>query len=179
MKKIIQELSFTNLWNSLKTIKERCLNMPTMEEQLATAIVAKMAGMELKSVDASTITQSSTGPATKIDPRTFLPGAQQYQQKQQDARIQQAQRMAEQMAPLPPDPINQPQPLVQTVSQPMLQTFTGQEPNRDPNQLTFDFLDEATQKKSLKQLDLIVDYLYSINNKLDKIISRDKHPISQ
>ncbi len=152
--------------------------MPTMEEQLATAIVAKMAGMELKKVDENTITQSSTGPATKIDPRSFLPGAQQHQQRQQDVMIQQAQRMAEQMAPLPPDPINQLQPLIQPVSQPMLQTSTGQDPNQDPNQLTFDFLDEATQKKSLKQLDLIVDYLYSINNKLDKILSRDKHSIS-
>jgi hypothetical protein len=76
--------------------------------------------------------------------------------------------------PLPPDSVNQSQPVLQTVSQPQPQTFTGQ----DPNQLTFDFLDEATQKKSLKQLDLIVDYLYSINNKLDKILSRDKHSIS-
>jgi hypothetical protein len=149
--------------------------MPTMEEQLATAIVAKMAGMELKKVDEHTITQSSTGPATKIDPKSFLPGVQQHQQRQQDLMIQQAQRMAEQMAPLPPDPINHPQPAIQTVSQPVPQTFTGQ----DPNQLTFDFLDEATTKKSLKQLDLIVDYLYSINNKLDKILSRDKHSISQ
>jgi hypothetical protein len=62
--------------------------------------------------------------------------------------------------------------------------YTGVQPvlaqsQADPNQLTFDFLDEATQKKSLKQLDLIVDYLYSINNKLDKILSRDKHSISQ
>jgi hypothetical protein len=89
--------------------------------------------------------------------------------------VQQAQRMAEQMAPLPFDPVNQSQPVMQTVSQPVPQTFTGQ----DPNQLTFDFLDEATQKKSLKQLDLIVDYLYSINNKLDKILSRDKHSVSQ
>jgi hypothetical protein len=175
MKKIIQGLSFTNLWNSLKTIKERFLNMPTMEEQLATAIVAKMAGMELKKVDENTITQSSTGPATKIDPRSFLPGAQQHQQRQQDAMIQQAQRMAEQMAPLPPDPVNQPQPVIQAV-QPELPVTS---PSSDPNQLTFDFLDEATQKKSLKQLDLIVDYLYSINNKLDKILSRDKHSISQ
>jgi len=149
--------------------------MPTMEEQLATAIVAKMAGMELKNVDASTITQSSTGPATKIDPRSFLPGAQEYQQKQQDARIQQAQRMAEQMVPLPLDPINQPQPVIRP-AQPELSVTS---PSSDPNQLTFDFLDEATQKKSLKQLDLIVDYLYSINNKLDKILSRDKHLISQ
>lgn len=160
----------------LKTIKERFLNMSTMEEQLATAIVAKMAGMELKNVDASTITQSSTGPATKIDPRTFLPGAQQYQQKQQDARIQQAQRMAEQMAPLPLDPINQPQPAVNTGTTPLL--VPANVVAQDPNQLTFDFLDEATQKKSLKQLDLIVDYLYSINNKLDKVLNRDKHSIS-
>jgi len=152
--------------------------MATMEEQLATAIVAKMAGMELKKVDENTITQSSTGPATKIDPKSFLPGMQQHQQRQQDLMIQQAQRMAEQMAPLPPNPI-QSLPPTQTVSQPMLQTFTGQDPNQDPNQMTFDFLDEATQKKSLKQLDLIVDYLYSINNKLDKILSRDKHSISQ
>jgi hypothetical protein len=143
-----------------------------MEEQLATAIVAKMAGMELKKVDDNTLTQSSTGPATRIDPKSFLPGMQQHQQHQQNLMIQQAQRMAEQMAPLPPDPI-QSLPTTQTVSQP--QTFTGQ----DPNQLTFDFLDEATQKKSLKQLDLIVDYLYSINNKLDKILSRDKHSSSQ
>jgi hypothetical protein len=148
--------------------------MPTMEEQLATAIVAKMAGMELKKVDENTITQASTGPATKIDPKSFLPGMQQYQQRQQDAVIQHAQRMAEQMAPLPPDPINQPQPVIQA-AQPVLSVTT---PSSDPNQLTFDFLDEATQKKSLKQLDLIVDYLYSINNKLDKILSRDKHSIS-
>jgi len=148
--------------------------MATMEEQLATAIVAKMAGMELRKVDENTISQSSTGPATRIDPKQFLPGMQQHQQRQQDLMIQHAQRMAEQMAPLPPNP-NQSLPLPQTVSQPQPQTFTGQ----DPNQLTFDFLDEATQKKSLKQLDLIVDYLYSINNKLDRILNRDKHSSSQ
>ena len=148
--------------------------MPTMEEQLATAIVAKMAGMELKNVDANTITQSSTGPATRIDPKSFLPGMQQHQQRQQDAMIQQAQRMAEQMAPLPPDPVNLPQPVIRA-SQPELSVTS---PSSDPNRLTFDFLDEATQKKSLKQLDLIVDYLYSINNKLDKILSRDKHSVS-
>ena len=155
--------------------------MSTTEEQLATAIVAKMAGMELTKVDSSTITQSSTGPAARIDPRSFLPGAQQHQQKQQDAMIQQAQRMAEQMAPLPPDPI-QALPTV-TASTSQIQntpaTSSALVAPQDPNQLTFDFLDEATQKKSLKQLDLIVDYLYSINNKLDKILSRDKHSISQ
>jgi len=145
------------------------------EEQLATALVAKMAGMELKKVDDNTINQSSTGPATRIDPKQFLPGIQQHQQDQQQRMLEQLNREAMMAHPLPPDPINQPQqPVMQTVSQPQPQTFTRQ----DPNQLTFDFLDEATQKKSLKQLDLIVDYLYSINNKLDKILSRDKHSVS-
>ena len=155
--------------------------MSSMEEQLATAIVAKMAGMELRKVDDNTVTQSSTGPATKIDPKSFLPGAQQHQQRQQDAMIQQAQRMAEQMAPLPPDPIQALSTVTASTSQIQNTPATSSAlvAPQDPNQLTFDFLDEATQKKSLKQLDLIVDYLYSINNKLDKILSRDKHSISQ
>lgn len=145
------------------------------DEQLATALVAKMAGMELKKVDDNTLTQSSTGPATRIDPKQFLPGVQQMQQNQQQAMIDAANRQAEMAFPLPQ---------AQTISTPIPQTFTGQnpvqvQPQSDPNQLTFDFLDEATQKKSLKQLDLIVDYLYSINNKLDKILSRDKHSSSQ
>lgn len=155
--------------------------MPTMEEQLATAIVAKMAGMELKKVDEYTITQSSTGPATRIDPKSFLPGAQQQQQRQQDLMIQQAQRMAEQMVPLPPDPVQSLPTVTPNVGilQNVPATSTALATPQDPNQLTFDFLDEATTKKSLKQLDLIVDYLYSINNKLDKILSRDKHSVSQ
>lgn len=151
--------------------------MSSIEEQLATAIVAKMAGMELKKVDDSTINQPSTGPATRIDPKQFLPGVQQHQQRQQEIAIAQINRQAEMMHPLPQQIHTTNTGSLQTVaaiSQPMLNTFTGQ----DPNQLTFDFLDEATQKKSLKQLDLIVDYLYSINNKLDKILNRDKHSSS-
>lgn len=139
------------------------------DEQLATALVAKMAGMELKKVDDNTLTQSSTGPATRIDPKQFLPGVQQMQQNHQHAMIAAANRQAEMAYPLPQS--HQPMPhanVPQTVSSPVPQTFTGQ----DPNQLTFDFLDEATTKKSLKQLDLIVDYLYSINNKLDKALSK-------
>lgn len=139
------------------------------DEQLATALIAKMAGMELKKVDDYTLTQSSTGPATKIDPKQFLPGVQQMQQDRQAAALAQLNREAELMHPLPQQTIPlQTQPVMSSVSQPILQTFTGQ----DPNQLTFDFLDEATTKKSLKQLDLIVDYLYSINNKLDKVLSK-------
>jgi hypothetical protein len=138
------------------------------DEQLATALVAKMAGMELKKVDDYTVTQASTGPATRIDPKQFLPGVQQMQQNHQAAIIAAANREAEMAFPLPQ---------AQTVSAPIPQTFTGQspisvQPQSDPNQLTFDFLDEATTKKSLKQLDLIVDYLYSINNKLDKVLSK-------
>jgi hypothetical protein len=144
------------------------------DEQLATAIVAKMAGMELKKVDDNTLTQSSTGPATRIDPKQFLPGVQQHQQNQQQRIIEDLNRQAMMAHPLPQQPLPQQPAQVHAVSQPIPQTFTGQ----DPNQLNFDFLDEATQKKSLKQLDLIVDYLYSINNKLDKILSRDKHSVS-
>ena len=142
--------------------------MSSIEEQLATAIVAKMAGMELKKVDDNTITQASTGPATKIDPKRFLPGVQQYQQNQQAAALARLNREAEMAHPLPQSVQPMPAVSVQTISTPVTQTFTGQ----DPNQLTFDFLDEATTKKSLKQLDLIVDYLYSINNKLDKVLSK-------
>jgi hypothetical protein len=149
------------------------------DEQLATALVAKMAGMELRKVDDNTLTQSSTGPATRIDPKSFLPGFQQMQKNKEQLMLERLNREAMMAHPLPLDSINQqqsvPQPVLQTTSQPQLQTFTGQ----DPNQLTFDFLDETTQKKSLKQLDLIVDYLYSINNKLDKILSRDKHSVSK
>lgn len=142
------------------------------DEQLATALVAKMAGMELKKVDDNTLSQPSTGPATRIDPKQFLPGVQQMQQNQQAAMLAQLNRQAEMMHPLPqqtvpPVPL-QTQPAMSSVTQSLPQTFTGQ----DPNQLTFDFLDEATTKKSLKQLDLIVDYLYSINNKLDKALSK-------
>lgn len=141
------------------------------DEQLATAIVAKMAGMELRKVDDSTLTQSSTGPATRIDPKHFLPGVQQHQQNQQAAMLAQINREAEMAHPLPQ------QPIATNMSTVVPQTFTGQNPfpqqtQSDPNQLTFDFLDEATTKKSLKQLDLIVDYLYSINNKLDKVLSK-------
>jgi hypothetical protein len=145
------------------------------EDQLAAALVAKMAGSELSKVDSQTLQHSSTGPATKIDPKKFLTGLQQHQQNTEQQIIQHAQRMAEQMAPLPFDPVNQSQPVIRAAQPELSVTST----NQDPNQLTFDFLDEATQKKSLKQLDLIVDYLYSINNKLDKILNRDKHSVSQ
>lgn len=163
MKKIIQGRSFTSLWNSLKTTGVKLLKMIT-DEQLATALVAKMAGMELKKVDENTLTQSSAGPATKIDPKKFLPGVQQMQQNQRTAEIAHLNSMAERLHPLP-----QQAPIPNVVSTPQAPIIA--QPSSDPNQLTFDFLDEATQKKSLKQLDLIVDYLYSINNKLDKIIN--------
>jgi len=141
------------------------------EDQIAAALVAKMAGSELSKVDSQTIQHSSAGPATKIDPKTFLTGLQQHQQNREQQMMLHAQRMAEQMVPLPPNTV-QPQPTIH----PTLQTQT--QVVQDPNQLTFDFLDEATQKKTFKQLDLIVDYLYSINNKLDRILNRDKHSIS-
>ncbi len=136
-----------------------------MEEQLATAIVAKMAGMELKKVDENTITQASTGPATKIDPKQFLPGMHQHQQNQQAAMLAQINQQAELLHPLP----HQPAPTQALAPQPPAQP-TQVNSSNDPNQLTFDFFDEQTTKKTFKQLDTIINYLYSINSKLDKIL---------
>jgi outer membrane protein OmpA-like peptidoglycan-associated protein len=144
----------------------------TFDEQLAAAMVAKLAGSTLQEVDQYTVQQASSGPATRINPASFLTSIKQHQDNKQQQLIQQANRAAEMAFPLPPSPQAQVAP--QAVSQPQLQTFTGEDPNHDPNQLTFDFVDEVIQKKTLKQLDLIVDYLYSINNKLETILSRDK-----
>lgn len=147
--------------------------MATFDEQLAAAMVAKLAGSTLREVDQYTIQQASTGPATKINPVSFLTSVTDHQKSKNERIIQQLNREAELAYPLPQSAMSQaistPQPQIASAPQP--QTFTG----HDPNQLTFDFVDEATQKKTLKQLDLIVDYLYSINNKLETLLNRDKH----
>jgi hypothetical protein len=136
--------------------------MSTVDEQLATAMLAKLAGSTLYDIDKNTVSQSSSGPAAKIDPKKFLPGIQQIQQQQQNRIVESSQKIAEQLYPLPSD---------QSTLKPTSISVVDPTMTEDPNQLTFDFLDETTTKKTFKQLDLVVDYLYSINNKLDKIIS--------
>jgi len=86
------------------------------QDQLATALVAKMAGMTLKEVDNSTVQQSSSGPATRLDPTSFLTAVHERKKQEQQRQTDELNRMAEQMYPLPqpvqylpPEPIPQQQ----------------------------------------------------------------------
>jgi hypothetical protein len=94
--------------------------MSTFEEQLATALVAKMAGMTLKEVDGSTIQQSSNGPATRIDPASFLTGVQEKKKQEQQKQTEEMNKLAEEMYPLPPPiqilPQQEPQSTLPVVS---------------------------------------------------------------
>lgn len=76
--------------------------MSTLQEQMAAATIAKIFGSELKSVDESTLQQSSSGPATKIDPMSFITAVQERRVQQQQQQVIDANRLAEQMYPLPP-----------------------------------------------------------------------------
>lgn len=79
--------------------------MATLQEQLATATIAKIFGSELKSVDESTTHQSSAGPATKIDPMSFITAVQENKRQQVERATSDANRLAEQLYPLPsPEP---------------------------------------------------------------------------
>ena len=76
--------------------------MSTLQEQIAAATIAKIFGSELKSVDESTLQQSSSGPATKIDPMSFITAVQEKRVQQQQQQVIDANRLAEQLYPLPP-----------------------------------------------------------------------------
>lgn len=84
----------------------------TFDEQLAAAMVAKLAGSTLKEVDQYTVQQSSNGPATRINPQDFLVAAKQVQQQKHVRMIEEQNRLAEELYPLPePTPIQPPQPV--------------------------------------------------------------------
>mgnify|MGYP003335442844 CR=1 FL=1 len=88
----------------------------SFEDQLATAFVAKMAGMTLKQVDDYTVGIPKSGPATRIDPASFLTAVHQRKKQEQQREAEELNRLAEQMYPLPepiPLPVDPPQtPLV-------------------------------------------------------------------
>lgn len=75
--------------------------MESFEDQLATAFVAKMAGMTLKQVDDSTIQRSGV-PATRIDPASFLTVVHEKKKQEQQRQAEELNKLAEQMYPLPP-----------------------------------------------------------------------------
>jgi len=86
--------------------------MESFEDQLATAFVAKMAGMTLKQVDDST-THRTSGPATRIDPASFLTVVQERKREEKQREMDQLKQMyplPEPIQPLPQQPI-QPVPV--------------------------------------------------------------------
>jgi len=88
--------------------------MATLDEQLATAMVAKIFGSELKTVDDNTLQQSSAGPAAKLDPLSFVTAVQEKKQSQQQRAIEAANREAELLYPLPSSsvPVYTPAPVI-------------------------------------------------------------------
>lgn len=94
--------------------------MSDFEEQLATALLAKMAGSNLQQIDQQTVQPSSLGPAARIDPTSFLRGIQQQREQQKSREIERLNQAAEQLHPLPPPvaplPLIEPLPPVQSES---------------------------------------------------------------
>jgi hypothetical protein len=76
--------------------------MNNFEEQLATALLAKMAGSNLQQIDQQTVQPSSLGPAARIDPTSFLSGIQQQKNEQKRREVERLNQAAEQLHPLPP-----------------------------------------------------------------------------
>lgn len=76
--------------------------MQTLEEQIAAAQIAQIFGSALKQVDENTVQPSSTGPATRIDPRSFLTIAQNQVQQQNNQIQERINKEAEMLYPLPP-----------------------------------------------------------------------------
>jgi len=82
------------------------------EGDLATALIAKLASNDLGMVDQFTEKRQSNGMANRLDPMSFVqrarpvnnfvPQQNAFSEQQQQAILEQANRMAEQLHPLPP-----------------------------------------------------------------------------
>lgn len=117
----------------------------SFEDQLATAFVAKMAGMTLKQVDDST-THRTGGPATRIDPASFLTMVQERKREEKQREMDELNKMAERMYPLP-EPVQPPPP----------QQFIQPTPIAPPT-------------TSVTNTSEIVDVLKSIDNSLKEFV---------
>jgi hypothetical protein len=100
----------------------------SFEDQLATAFVAKMAGMTLKAVDENT-THRTGLPAARIDPASFLTVVHEKKKQEQQRQADELNRMAEQMYPLPEpiQPLPQPPQQFIVTPQPEITTATSSE----------------------------------------------------
>jgi hypothetical protein len=140
--------------------------MATFEEQLATAMVAKLAGSTLKEVDNNTVQQSSSGPAVKLDPVSFITAIKDRQQQQQQAQVQHANDLAAQMYPhVSPVAAPMPPPAV------LQDTFMATAANND-DQLTFDYFLKQNPNSAVKQFDTIISILEKIDSKLSLLVKQ-------
>jgi hypothetical protein len=79
--------------------------MAISDDDFAAAMMAKLAGSTLKEIDDNTTQRAgNTGPALKLDPLSFISttGGQSIKQNTQQQLINEANRLAEQLHPLPP-----------------------------------------------------------------------------
>lgn len=86
------------------------------EGDLAAALIAKLASNDLGMVDQFTERKQSNGAANRLDPMSFVqrphhvnnfaPQQNVISESQQQAILEQANRMAEQLHPLPPPPVS-------------------------------------------------------------------------
>jgi hypothetical protein len=76
------------------------------QDELAAALLAKLASTELQSVDINTTQAPSSGRANRLNPMAFVTEiqqrSQQHQQQNQQAILEQLNRQAEAQFPLPP-----------------------------------------------------------------------------
>jgi hypothetical protein len=143
--------------------------MSTFDEQLATAFIAKVAGSTLFDIDNKTLNHSSSGPATRIDPKKFLTSLPQNQQTNaptsdlQRRAVEESIRLATQMHPLPLTDIATHTPLPAQIPQ---QQAMAPQPTEDPNQLLFDF----AQNQANGKIEDVLTELKFINKNLQKIL---------
>lgn len=134
--------------------------MQTFEEQLATAIVAKMANMTLRDVDEKTTHTSSSGPATRIDPMKFVHTQNQsnsFQSQQYQKQVEYTNQLAEQLCPLPlPQLPVEPEPSVHPPSLPLNSTVTSTAQNNTVSEV---------------RLEKVVEILEKIDDTLNKLVS--------
>jgi hypothetical protein len=123
------------------------------QESLAAANLAKLIGSNLLRIDEATTEKNSSGPAVRIDPKTFLfennPALRNAQTFSQNAKERQMmellQREAEAAYPrqdIPPQPYQPPQvvtPIAPTISTVTPIGLAPQNNHSDPNQMEFSF----------------------------------------
>jgi len=133
------------------------------EGDLAAALIAKLASNDLGMVDQFTEKRQSSGAANRLDPMAFVQRARpnnnfasqqnMISEQQQQAILEQANRMAEQLHPLPPPPV---------IREP------------EPQQRAISLFEDINNVEFSAKLDTINDSLQLINNTLLTLVDTFK-----